>query len=374
MDLASDRSLELMRIVNEMHGRWDDEEGGMRIGIVAQNIVERIVLSAGFVPVPLVEGFPPLILARALMAAVKLGIFDALATEPLSVQAIAATCGTEHRATGALLAALAGSNYLREQRDADGRYALTPVARKWLLTSSPDSVCDYLRFNELQWDWLGGLEQFIVTGQPVRFHETLTAEQWDLYQRGMRSIARLTAPEVARRVPVPRAARALLDIGGGHGVYATAIARRHTGLTATVLDLPPAVAAAQALCPPASLRFIAGDALTADLGEEIYDTIFVANLVHHFDATTNQALAHRVARALRPGGTFIIQDGVRTRHTRTMRQFGALGELFFTLTSDAGVWSFGEMAAWQREAGLMPQRSIALLTAPSQGLQVATKR
>jgi SAM-dependent methyltransferase len=205
----------------------------------------------------------------------------------------------------------------------------------------------------------------------------MTTAEWDLYQRAMRCIARLTAPEVSRRVPVPAGARALLDIGGANGVYATALCHQHANLHATILDLPEAIAAAASFQAPAGMSaritYRAADALTADLGHATYDLIFVANLVHHFDDATNRALARRVADALKPGGTYVIQDGVRERPRLGNRQFGALGDLFFALTSAAGAWSFAEMAAWQCAAGLLPRRPIRLLTAPSQGLQVATK-
>jgi hypothetical protein len=48
-------------------------------------------------------------------------------------------------------------------------------------------------------------------------------------------------------------------------------------------------------------------------------------------------------------------------------------DLFFALTSEAGTWSFEEMAAWQRDAGLLPRRPIHLRTAPGVGLQAAMK-
>lgn len=60
----------------------------------------------------------------------------------------------------------------------------------------------------------------------------------------MRALARLSADEVVRRVPVPGNARAMLDVGGGHGHYAATFCRRYSRLQATILDLPVAVAAA----------------------------------------------------------------------------------------------------------------------------------
>ena len=75
-------------------------------------------------------------MARTIMAATKLGIFEALASGPLPAHQVAAHCGTDPRATEKLLTALAGSGYVRAEH---GQYALAPVARTWLLTDSQES-------------------------------------------------------------------------------------------------------------------------------------------------------------------------------------------------------------------------------------------
>ena len=347
----------------------------MRIGLIAQNVIERAVLAAGFVPTPIVESFATIALARSIMAATQLGVFEALAAAPLPDVAVATLCQTDPAATTKLLDALAGSGYLHTTR---GRYTLTPMTRTWLLRDAPRSIRDYILFNYVQWDWFMECEAYVRTGQPIAFHADMTETEWALYQRAMYCIARLNAPEVALRIPVPRGAHTMLDIGGANGVYTTAICQRHSGLRATVLDLPGAITAAAPQHGEAGqdecITYQAGDALTADLGDAAYDLIFVANLTHHFDDQMNRDLACRVARALKPGGYFVIQEGLRERHSRVNRQFGALGDLFFAFTSAAGLRSFAEMAEWQRAACLTPCASIRLLTAPNQGMQVAQKR
>lgn len=344
----------------------------MRIGVIAQNLLERVALATGRMPTPLIECVPTIILARALMAATELGVFEALAAGPQPAETIADRCATHAAATASLLEALVGAGYLRRNR---AGYALTPVARRWLVRDAPRSVSDYLRFNVLQWDWLGRSEAFLRTGAPIDVHAELDAAGWDSYQRAMRCLARLSAAEVARRVPVPRGARSLLDIGGANGVYAAALCQRHAGLRATILDLPPALAAnAAALAADPRLTLRAGDVREAELGRAAFDVIFVANVLHHFDAATNRDLIGRAARALRPGGVLVIQEGLRVAATRADRQFGALGGFFFALTSAAGVWSAAEMVAWQRAAGLHPLPPRRLRTAPGQGLLAARQR
>lgn len=347
----------------------------MRVGIIAETLLERLALALGKIPEPIVETFPPLVLARGIMAATQLGVFDALSAGPQSLAALAGACQTDARATGALLALLAGDGYVAEQ---GGVWRMTPKARRWLQRGSPDDVSAYIRYNYLQWDWLSDLERFIQTGQPLAFHERLSPDDWRLYEQGMAVIARLVLPEVVWRVALPPGATALLDIGGGHGLAAARFCLRHPALRTTVLDLPSALEAAPPL--PADLASVderitrlPGDALTTDLGLAQWDVVYIANLLHHFDAAENLALARRITAALRPGGLWIIQDGVREQRRRSDRMSAAIGDLYFALTSASGFWTFDEMAAWQAEAGLTPRRPVRLLSAPGQGLQIAQK-
>lgn len=344
----------------------------MRVGTIAQSLVERLALAAGRIPEPIIEVFPSLVLARSLMAAARFGLFDALAAGERSAKEVAVAAGLDPRATGALLDTLASAGYLARRGE---RYRLTRKGRRWVWSGSPHDVSPYLRYNYLQWDWLGDMERYLQSGAPLDIHQRLTPDEWTLYEGGMRVIARLTLPEVVWRARLPPRATALLDVGGGHGLAAANFCARYPHLRATVLDLPEALAGAAPL--PAALAgrvaLTPGDALTTDLGEAAYDVIYMANLLHHFDAGALPPLAQRVARALRPGGLWIIQDGVREPVSRHDAMSAAIGDLYFGMTSASGFWSFAEMAAWQAGAGLRPRRPIPLLTAPGQGLQIGVK-
>jgi hypothetical protein len=48
-------------------------------------------------------------------------------------------------------------------------------------------------------------------------------------------------------------------------------------------------------------------------------------------------------------------------------------DLYFALTSRSGLWSFDEMADWQRAAGLVPRRPIRIVMGQGPGLQVGER-
>ena len=347
----------------------------MRIGAVPESPLERLLLAAGAVPRPLVETMGAMLLARTLMVGSKVGVFEALADGALDPNALAQRTGTEARALAKLLDALVAAGYLRLRR---GRYALAPLARKWLLAASGKSLHDNMLFRFMEWDLLTGYESYVRTGKPLDVHENADDAQWNLYQRGMRSLAGLSADEVARRTPVPARATALLDVGGSHGLYAVRLCQRHPSLRATILDLPEAVRHAAPILAREGMndRVVhrAGNALADDLGEAAWDVVLVSNLVHHFDDAANRALARRVARALRPGGVFAILEPVRPVSPRAAGQVGALLDLYFAMTSASGTWTLDEMQGWQSDAGLALRRPIRLRTLPGAVIQAAERR
>lgn len=347
----------------------------MRLGAIPHGVIERIALALGFVPTPLLDSIIALLLARTVMVATRLGVFETMASQPQRAEDIASACGTSSTATRKLLDALVAAGYLHLRA---GQYSLAPLARRWLLKDSPHSLRDAILLQFVDEQFIAQMEDFVRTGTPIDIHEHMTPETWEIYQRGMRSGARLATPEVALRLPMPRHAQTMLDIGGSHGYYSVALCRRHPGLRATVLDLPEAVAAAAPLLAREGMGDMIvhrpDNALTADLGHEQYDLILIANLVHHFTEAQNRDLTQRCARALRPGGRLVIGEVVRPDTPNQAGQIGALTDLYFAITSASGTWSFAEMADWQRSAGLHPRRPIRLITGPGGGLQVAEKR
>jgi SAM-dependent methyltransferase len=220
----------------------------------------------------------------------------------------------------------------------------------------------------LEWQAIETTEDFVRTGKSLDVHDVIQGDQWDTYQRGMHALARLGAGELARRLKLPADATAMLDIGGGHGAHAVAFCRAYPKLRATILDLPPAVAAAAPILAAEAMgdRVVhrAGDALADDLGRGEWDLILVSHLAHHFDAAANAGLVARAAAALKPNGRLAILDVLRPSSPDARQGAGALLDLYFALTSNAGTWSAEEITDWFRQAGLRPLRPIRLRTTP----------
>jgi len=347
----------------------------MRIGAVAENPWEQMGLWTARVPTPILETFHGLLVARSLMAACRFGLLEALADGPRTPEEVARQCGCQPEATGRLLDVLASMGYVRQEAH---RLRLTPLARRWLLASSPTSLRDYVLFRYREWEFVEGLEDHLRSGRPMVQSSRMDREAWGLYQRGMRAVSRLSAPEVARRTPVPENPRTLLDIGGAHGALAAAFCRRHPALSARVLDLPEAVEHSAALLAEEGLgdrlHHWPGDVFAVDLGESCEDVILMANFLHHFPEAACRDLLARAARALRPGGVLACVDFFRPHEGRATDQMTTLMHLYFAMTSGSAAWTAGQVAEWQRDAGLIPRNPIGLRRAPGASIQAAVRR
>lgn len=346
----------------------------MRLGAEPEGLLEAFALAAGMVPTPVLDTLMAAGLCQTLMVASRVGVFEVLADGPLDAKTVAQRLGTHEEATRKLLFALAGTKYLEHDQ---GLYTLGPVARRWLLASSKTPLGDHMELMFLVWRWLEHYESYVRTGAPFDVHAELSSEEWDLYQRGMRSLAGISAREAAWRTPVPRGAREMIDVGGSHGYYSVALCRRHSQLRSTILDLPEAVTHAAPILAREGMGdrvvHVAGDALEHDFGDERYDLVLVSNLTHHFDDPTNRRLVGKLAKALRPGGVLVIQEMMRPSSPARAGGTGALGDLYFGALSEAGTWSYEEIADWQRAAGLGTLAPVAFLTAPGLGQQSARR-
>jgi SAM-dependent methyltransferase len=347
----------------------------MRLGAIGENPIERIIAKTNIPPMPIIETQIAFSMARTIMAGVKLGIFDSIGRGQATPSEVAEACKTDVDATTKLLNTLVGLRYLTHR---NGRYGLTPKASKWLLSDSPNSISDKLLFQYDEWDLVGRYEDYITTGQPIEFHgESTDSGGWDRYQRGMRSLGSISGDEVAARMPVPAGATSMLDIGGSHGYFSVCVCRRHSNLSSTVLDLAEAVEHAAPILARERMgdrvSHRAGDALSDDLGQSVWDIVLISQLVHHFNEEQNRSLVRRVAGSLKPGGVCILLDMLRPSSPEGAGGIAAVLDLYFSATSRSGTWPLDILRSWESDAGLKPDKTIHLRTMPGAAMVVGRK-
>jgi len=345
----------------------------MKLCSMPQNFRECVALACGMVPTPLMDTLTGLLLAKAIIAATTIGIFDALETGPLTAAEIAERCGSDANATEKLVRALFACKYLKYEGN---RFKLAPVSRRWLPRKASRSLHSAILHRSLDLRFMN-FEEYVRHGKSQEFHSTLSPEEWCVYHRGQADHAAQMMDDVIESVALPPHATDLLDLGGGHGLYSVAFCRRYPNLRARVLDLATTAGEQEAKRSPDSVcsrvQFEVGDIRTVSLQPYSTDVILLANVVHHFDCPTNRRLMQRVAMALRPGGTVIVIDAFRPYSLQQTNQLEGLLDLYFGAASGVGLWTIEEIQDWSRKAGLetLPPRTLRRM--PICSMQVARK-
>jgi SAM-dependent methyltransferase len=345
----------------------------LRLSSVPQNLLERIALAFNLAPTPILDTLVALLLAKTIMAATAMNLFDVLERGPLTIEEIVSECGTQPLPTEKLLRALYACEYLRFKNN---RYGLAPVSKRWLLTSHPRSLRSAVLHRKLDLRAME-FETYLQTGQGPGFHEGLEPGDWRLYQQGQASHAALILDEVIARAPMPNGARDLLDLGGAHGLYSYGFCNRYSRLRARVVDLAaptgPFDSPWLALTPIDRVEFQQANMLTVELPEKAFDAVLIANVFHHFDEKTNRELVRRAAKTLRPGGIVIAVDAVRPAAIEQSEQVESLLDFYFGAASGAGLWTIEQLRSWQQSAGLELLFPVTMRLLPSCKMQVGRK-
>jgi hypothetical protein len=309
----------------------------MRYAVQPRGAAERLALWLGLAPLPVIDVLVPLLQVRCIMAAVKLGVFEALRAEARTTAELAGALRLDREVLELLLRVLASSRYLKAR---GGCYGLTRLARATLVRGSARELCSYVELNYEQWRMIEGLETALQSGRGADFHAQLPAssQTWRLYQRAMLELARPVADVLARHVPVPAGAARLLDLGGGHGLFGAALCRAHPPLTSTVIELEPALPEAERLARAEGIADLvshrAGDVTECRL-EPSTDVVLLCNLLHHLTRDAQAGLLGRVLTSLAPGGTIAIwEPEAQARGSAPELAGDAIG-LYFRLTSSA---------------------------------------
>lgn len=346
----------------------------MKLKASPENLLERIAITLNLAPKPLIDTQIAFTSARAIMAAAELGLFEAIGRDNKTSAQVAEQTKTDPLATTHLLNCLVGIGYLRWS---GGHYSIPAKLQKWLLMDSPANVASKLRFQLLEWQWMGELENYVRTGRSLDLHSMINEKAWAQYQEGMRDLSVNAAKELAGKLKLPAGASSMLDIGGSHGLYSIELCKKNSSLHSTILELPGAIPQASAIAAKNGLtdkiNYKTGNALKDDLGSGQYDLVMINNVVHHFTAEQNQALAKKVARALKPGGRYAIGEFIRQEQPGEGGAVASTMSLYFSMTSASGNWSAEEINSWQLEAGLKPLKPISMLSLPGWKMLVAEK-
>jgi SAM-dependent methyltransferase len=304
-------------------------------------------------PDPFADTFVAMAGARTVIAATRLGLFEALAAEPATARELAARQGLDPVGTEALLGALAALGYL--EADHGGVHRPGEAAARLLVGGSAEAIANFVGgYNRHAWDMLARLEDLLQGVARPPKHELPPGDPfWEPYIRGLFELSRGEHAENAALVPAEDPVE-MLDVAGGHGGFAMAMCERHPRLRATVLDLPASVQVGRAIVDEQGLAgrvaFREGDAVESDLGTGL-DVISAFNLLHHLPAEAVRELLARARDALRPGGWVVIGETERPEPGQPATVNGAVSAVVYYVSSGTRNYTRAELTGFLAEAG-----------------------
>jgi O-methyltransferase domain/Dimerisation domain len=253
----------------------------------------------------------------AFLVAHQIGLFKLLAERPLTLEEVAGAKTLKRRPADALLALCASLGFIEKSR---GRYALTPLARSYLLESSPtyfghfldgmtqlfplfsvESIRRAVETDSPQSDQAPAEDQFAALGWQ--------AERAQMFTRAMHSLSVGPATAWPAKLELSNS-RVMLDIGGGSGAHAIGAVMRWPKLSAIVIDAAPVSEVAREFAAMAGLSArIATQA--ADMWRDAFppaDLHFYSMIFHDWPAESCGLLARKSFDALPAKGRIVVHE------------------------------------------------------------------
>lgn len=250
----------------------------------------------------------------AMTAADEIGLFAALKDDALTLEALAAALKADPRALSIHAGLLAAIGLVEKRL---GRYRATAVARTYLDPASPfywGALFQGYRqslpaHKELMAMLRGG--KGATEGRPVEEWEAgaMDVERARFVARFMHAHSVVPAMGAAR-THVFDGVKRLLDVGGGSGVFAIAVAEGRPQMQATVLDITGMCVAAQDYIDEAGVKNV--DTVAVDMFREPwptgYDALFFSNIYHDWNEDTCAELSAKAFAALPSGGRIVLHE------------------------------------------------------------------
>jgi SAM-dependent methyltransferase len=295
---------------------------------------------------------------HTILAAAELGVFTLCDTEALTEHEIRARLSLHPRGSKDFLDALVALEMLERT---EGRYRSTPVASRFLDVDKPSYLGRFLRMADARWS---RLVEGLRTGEPqngTRNTDAMFTEQykddisvWRSYMVGMDYLTAPLGPRVAEVFDWKRI-QSFVDVGGGRGSVAAAIAEAHEHLTCGVLDLPQVRQIfdehVATLGMTERISFHGGNFFSDRL--PTVDALLFGHVLHDWSERERRSLVAAAFEALPPGGWILVYDPM-IDDNRSHRASSLLVSLNMLLATPGGSeYTAADCFGWLAEVGFV---------------------
>jgi len=294
-----------------------------------------------------------------LAAAADLDLFDALASQPLTAQAMARKLATDVRGTTILLDALTALRLIRKH---NARYSIPNDVAKLLTSQGKTSVLAMAQHQANCLRRWAQLAQTVKTGRPAKCTPSVRGFAADLaaFIGAMDNISAPVAAEVIKPLKNITFQR-LLDVGGASGTWTMALLRGRPQATAILFDLKEVIPLAKRRLTAGKfikrVELVPGD-FTRDALPGGADFVWISAIIHQNSRQQNRELFGKAFRALLPGGKIAIRD-ILMAPDRTAPVAGALFAVNMLVgTKGGGTFTFDDVRVDLQAAGFTQARVL----------------
>ena len=255
---------------------------------------------------------------QAIGVAARLGLADHVAAGVTQLHALARACGCDASALHRLLRGLAALGLIIVEDD--GHCQLTAKGQL-LCRDAPLGLNAHAQWwSQQAWKVWSDLMGSVRTGQSQRQREhghrgfdhlEGDAESAHLFHRAMAELTRLVAADLASSPALPDEG-VVMDLGGGHGKLLAEVLRARPALRGVLVDLPHAVAGAQAHLHEtgvaARVAVMPGD-FFATLPRAA-DVVLLKSVLHDWNDDDAVRILQRAREALTPDGRVLVIERV----------------------------------------------------------------
>jgi ubiquinone/menaquinone biosynthesis C-methylase UbiE len=293
--------------------------------------------------------------SQILDAALEYDFFTLIHRGFQTADEVAREAGTDPRATRIVLDSLIASALVEKK---DRRYTLLPMSEAFLVRGKPSYIGDFRHVALALWEGMAQLRESLKTGKPLSRMDTgRELRVWEKLVIGIIPIAEPAAQTLCDvfRIGVDRKGLRVLDIAGGSSIFGMTILARDPSAQVTQLDWPNVNAVAKKLNRKRGLegkiRFIDGEHRSATIETNYYDLVVASNFCRFESPSGNQELFRKAYDALRPGGSFVVNDFLPNEE-RTGPTFALRFSVYtLTHTPEGECWRLSEYSDWLKKAG-----------------------
>lgn len=241
--------------------------------------------------------------SAALMAAVELEIFTAIAHGHDTIPAVAKSIGITERNAERILTVLAAMTLLSRE---DERFTNAPDVQRFLVKDGERYAGPWILFTKPRWTAFGELSDRLRRKEENKLgaYVDFSVDDARRYHAATYSIGMGAARLFSRSVDLT-GRKKLLDLGGGSGAYSIVATKTYPGLKAIVLDLPPvAVVANEYIAANDAadrVSTLPGDFTSTEFPSGV-DVVVMASNLPQYEPDLIRLVVRKAFAALEPGG------------------------------------------------------------------------